>query len=110
LKFDQEYRPPFYGHLNCINLTQHLISPFTTGYEGSAIESLYPSNTDVFRIGRAQGGSCGYVHPWSKVPEQTTYGVARGFPVDLALGSFDYLEVLTSAEMFTHTSAVWHRF
>ena len=109
MKFDQEYRPPFYGHINCINLTRHLISPFTTGYEGSAIESLYPSNTDMFRLARAQGASCGYVHPWSKVPEQTTYSVALGFPVDLALGAFDYLEVLTTAEMFTHTSTVWHR-
>jgi TolB protein len=109
LKFDQEYRPPFYGHINCINLTRHLISPFTTGYEGSAIESLYPSNTDMFRLARTQGASCGYVHPWAQVPEKNTYSVARGFPVDLALGSFDYLEVLTGAEMFTNTAAVWHR-
>jgi len=109
LKFDEEYRPPFYGHINCINLTRHLLSPFTTGYEGSAIESLYPSNTDMFRLGRAQGGSCGYVHPWSGDPERSGYGVARGFPVDLALGVFDYLEVHTSANHFTNTSKVWHR-
>jgi Tol biopolymer transport system component len=109
LKFDQEYRPPFYGHINCINLTRHLLSPFTTGYEGSAIESLYPSNTDVFRIARSQGGSCGYVHPWSTNPEKSGYSVARGFPVDLALGAFDYLEVHTSAAHFTHTAEVWHR-
>lgn len=109
LKFDQEYRPPFYGHINCINLSKHLISPFTTGYEGSAIESLYPSNADVFRLARAQGGSCGYVHPFSRAPESGGYANSRGFPVDLARGAFDYLEVLTGAAMFTHTSAVWHR-
>jgi Tol biopolymer transport system component len=109
LKFDEEYRPPFYGHINCINLTKHLLSPFTTGYEGSAIESLYPSNTDMFRLGRAQGASCGYVHPWSGDPERAGYSVARGFPVDLALGSFDYLEVHTSASHFTNTAKVWHR-
>ena len=109
MKFDQEYRPPFYGHINCINLTRHLLSPFTTGYEGSAIESLYPSNTDMFRLARAQGASCGYVHPWSQDPEKSTYAVARGFPVDLALGTFDYLEVHTGAQHFTHTAAVWHR-
>ena len=109
LKFDQEYRPPFYGHINCINLTRHLLSPFTTGYEGSAIESLYPSNTDMFRLARAQGASCGYVHPWTAVPERSTYSVARGFPVDLALGSFDYLELHTSAGHFTNTAQVWHR-
>ena len=109
MKFDQEYRPPFHGHINCINLTRHLLSPFTTGYEGSAIESLYPSNTDMFRMARAQGASCGYVHPWSQDPETSGYAVARGFPVDLALGAFDYLEVHTGAQHFTHTAPVWHR-
>jgi hypothetical protein len=109
LRVDQEYRPPFYGHVNFINLTRHLISPFTTGYEGTAIESLYPSNTDMFRLARAQGALGGYVHPWSSDPTTATYGVARGFPVDLALETFDYLEVLTSAAMFTHTAQVWHR-
>jgi len=109
LSFGQEYRPPFYGHINFINLTRHLISPFLTGYEGSAIESLYPSNTDMFRLGRAQGALGGYVHPWSQVPETNTYQVARGFPLDLALGTFDYLEVLTAAGYFTHTAKVWHR-
>src|SRR5205814_8434986 len=87
LRFDEEYRPPFYGHINFINLTKHLISPFTTGYEGSAIESLYPSNTDMFLAGRKQGALGGYVHPWSGDPTRFGYAVARGFPVDLALGS-----------------------
>ena len=109
MKFDQEYRPPFYGHINCINLTRHLLSPFTTGYEGSAIESLYPSNTDMFRLARAQGASCGYVHPWSGDPEKSGRSVARGFPVDLALGTFDYLELHTSAGHFTNTAKVWHK-
>jgi hypothetical protein len=35
--------------------------------------------------------------------------VARGFAVDLALGSFEYLEVLTRTSHFTQTSKVWHR-
>ncbi len=109
LSFGEEYRPPFYGHVNFINLTRNLISPFTTGYEGSAIESLYPSNTDIFRLARAQGAIGGYVHPWSREPEKSEYAVARGFPVDLALGALTYLEVLTRAPHFTHTSGVWHR-
>ena len=109
LSFGEEYRPPFYGHINFINLTKHLLSPFTTGYEGSAIESLYPSNTDMFLAGRKQGAIGGYVHPWSGDPVRSGYAVARGFPVDLALGSFEYLEVLTSAGHFTGTAPVWHR-
>lgn len=109
LTFGEEYRPPFYGHINFINLTKHLISPFTTGYEGSAIESIYPSNTDMFRAARKQGAIGGYVHPWSRDPLTSEYAVARGFPVDLALGSFEYLEVLTRSTHFTNTSVIWHR-
>ena len=109
LSWGQEYRPPFYGHINFINLTQHLLSPYTTGYEGTAIESLYPSNTDIFRMAKEQGAVGGYVHPFSVDPESAGYAVARGFPVDLALGSFAYLEVMTSATHAEHTAAVWHR-
>ncbi|MEZ5402461.1 MAG: CehA/McbA family metallohydrolase [Bryobacteraceae bacterium] len=109
LTFNEEYRPPFYGHINFINLTRHLISPFTTGYEDSAIGSLYPSNTDMFRLARKQGAIGGYVHPWSRDPEAAGYAVARGFPVDVALGAIEYLEVHTAATYFTHTAPVWHR-
>ena len=38
----QEYRPPFYGHVFMFGMREHLISPFVTGYEGTAVESLYP--------------------------------------------------------------------
>ncbi len=51
----QEYRQPFYGHTSMFCMKDHLLSPFTTGYEGTAIESLYPSNTDIFRKAKAQG-------------------------------------------------------
>ena len=109
LIFGEEYRPPFYGHINLINLTRNLISPFTTGYEQTGIESLYPSNTDIFRAAREQGALGGYVHPWSQDPAAAGYAVARGFPVDLALGTIDYLEVFTRAGAYTNTSKVWHR-
>ena len=109
ISFGEEYRPPWYGHVNFINLTKHLISPFTTGYEGTAIESLYPSNTDMFRIGKKQGALTGYVHPYTSDPETSGYGNARGFPVDVALGTVDYIEVMTSATFAKYTSKVLHR-
>ncbi len=109
LAWGQEYRPPFYGHINLINLNDHLLSPYTTGYEGTAIESLYPSNTDIFRMAREQGALGGYVHPFSSEPSQVGYANARGFPVDLALGTLAYLEVMTSAAQARHTTRVWHR-
>ena len=90
----EEYRPPFYGHVFFLGLRDHLISPFTTGYEGTGIESLYPSNTDMFRKARAQGAVTGYVHPWPSDtdPLDSDLGVGKGFPVDLALGAIDAYE------------------
>lgn len=91
----QEYRPPFYGHISLFNLTRHLISPFVTGYEGTGIESLYPSNTDIFRYAKAQGGIGAYVHPYggSSDPLEGTLGTAKAFPVDVALETVSYHEL-----------------
>ncbi|MBM3804493.1 MAG: hypothetical protein FJW26_19515 [Acidimicrobiia bacterium] len=90
----EEYRPPFYGHVSFIGLREHLISPFTTGYEGTGIESLYPSNTDMFRKARSQGAVVGYVHayPGEADPLDGELGIAKAFPVDAALGSIHTIE------------------
>jgi Tol biopolymer transport system component len=94
LHFGQEYRPPFYGHVFYLGLRDHLISPFTTGYEGTGIESLYPSNTDMFRKARAQGAATGYVHAFygDADPLEGNLGIAKGYGVDVGLRSFDALE------------------
>ena len=103
----EEYRPPFYGHAFLLGLKDHLISPFTTGYEGTAIESLYPSNTDMFQKAAAQGAVTGYVHAFSgdADPLESDLGVAKAFPVDAALGTVQALE-------WSHASRaqlrVWH--
>ena len=87
----QEYRPPFYGHVFMFGMRDHLISPFTMGYEGTAIESLYPSNTDMFRKAKAQGATVGYVHAFGGEadPLDGNLGGGKGFMVDAALGTTD---------------------
>ncbi len=103
----EEYRPPFYGHVFFLGLKDHLISPFTTGYEGTGIESLYPSNTDMFRKAAAQGAVTGYVHAFAgdQDPLEANLGVAKAFPVDAALGTVQAIE-------WSHASraqlGVWH--
>jgi TolB protein len=95
LMIGQEYRPPFWGHVFMFQLRDHLISPFTTGYEGTAIESLYPSNTDMFRKARAQGATVGYVHAFQGPdvdPLKGNLGGGKGFIVDAALGTTDAVE------------------
>ena len=90
----EEYRPPFYGHVFFLGLDDHLISPYTTGYEGTAIESLYPSNTDMFRKAKKQGATVGYVHAFggNGDPLEGNLGGAKGFMVDAALGTTDAVE------------------
>jgi TolB protein len=94
LHIGQEYRPPFYGHVFFLGLRDHLISPFTTGYENTGIESLYPSNTDMFRKARAQGAVTGYVHAFygDADPLEGNLGIAKGFGVDAVLNVFHCLE------------------
>ena len=107
----QEYRPPFYGHVFMFGMKDHLISPFTTGYEGTAIESLYPSNTDMFRKAKAQGATVGYVHGFGGEPDPLVgkLGGAKGFMVDAALGTTDALEWSASGRAgFYPLYAVWN--
>jgi hypothetical protein len=107
----QEYRPPFYGHVFMFGLEEHLISPFVTGYEGTAIESLYPSNTDMFIKAKAQGAITGYVHPYlgEEDPLLGNLGGGKGFIVDAALGTTDALEWSDSATSgFFPLYAVWN--
>jgi len=107
----QEYRPPFYGHVFMFGLREHLISPFVTGYEGTAIESLYPSNTDMFIKAKAQGATTGYVHAFGGAndPLDGNLGGGKGFMVDAALGTTDALEWSdASTAGFYPLYAVWN--
>ena len=90
----QEYRPHFWGHVFMFGMRDHLISPFTTGYEGTAIESLYPSNTDMLRKAKAQGATVGYVHAWGGEddPLEGDLGPGKGFMMDAALSATDAVE------------------
>ena len=107
----QEYRPPFYGHVFMFGLEDHLISPFTTGYEGTAIESLYPSNTDMLRKAKLQGATTGYVHAFSgeEDPLDGNLGGGKGFMVDAVLEALDALEWSTAGRAgFFPLYAVWN--
>ena len=107
----QEYRPPFYGHVFMFGMRDHLLSPFTMGYEGTAIESLYPSNTDMFRKAKAQGATVGYVHAFGgeRDPLDGNLGGGKGFIVDAALGTTDAVEWSDASRAgFYPLYAVWN--
>ncbi|MCC6588567.1 MAG: CehA/McbA family metallohydrolase [Bryobacterales bacterium] len=95
LVFGEENRPPFWGHTFYIGLRDHLISPFLTGYEGTGLNSLWPTNTDLFKKARAQGAATGYVHAFGGESDPLGgkgVGGAKGYGVDVALGTIDALE------------------
>ena len=107
----QEYRPPFWGHVFMFGLREHLMSPFTTGYEGTAIESLYPSNTDMFRKAKAQGAYVGYVHAYAgeRDPLEGELGGGKGAIVDAALGTIDAIEWSAASRAgFAPMYALWN--
>jgi len=108
LIFNQEYRPAFYGHISFLGMSEYLISPFTVGLKGTAIESLYPANTDVLLQASRQGALGGYVHPFRGSDDPVTSGLggARMFPVDLALGTLGFHELTSQASWASY--GVWH--
>jgi hypothetical protein len=77
----QEYHPPFWGHAVFLGLKEHLIIPDYVGYANTVAASSYPTNTTVFRVAKAQGALTGYAHD-----------TGAHLPVDLALGTVDFLE------------------
>ena len=107
----EEYRPHFWGHVFMLGLKDHLISPFTTGYEGTALESPYPSNTNMLRKAKAQGATVGYVHAFGgdEDPLDKDLGGAKGFMVDAALGTTDAVEWSNAGRSgFFPLYAVWN--
>ena len=77
-----------------IGLRDHLLSPWATGYEGTAVETLYPSNTDMLRKAKAQHATTGYAHAFfgDEDPIDHGLGVAQGFMVDAAFDTTDGVE------------------
>ena len=110
LHVGEEYRPAFHGHVYFIDLSDFLLSPFASGYEGTAIYSLYPSNTDMLRLAGEQGAFRAYVHPYFGEAdplggENPTLGSAKAFPVDAALGTVEALEISGAGHAVLN---VWH--
>lgn len=81
LYHNQEYHPPFWGHAVFLNLKEHLVIPDYVGYANTVVKSIYPTNTAAFQVVKAQGGLTGYAHD-----------TGANLPVDLALGTVDFLE------------------
>jgi TolB protein len=109
---DQEFHTSFWGHTGALGLQRNLVLPDYAGYAGTAAASLFPDNYTVAAEVHAQGGLVGYVHPFDGLPDPFDTTVAltesRELPVDVALGTVDYIEVV-GFSTHLYTSQIWYR-
>lgn len=85
-----------YGHMSFFNLKQ-LVHPLFTGFPGTPNFEDYPPNYVQAQKAQLQKGAVTYVHPAHQPNFRGTGAVgAKEFPVDLALGQVDALDVLNN--------------
>jgi hypothetical protein len=106
----QEFHTSTWGHTALLGLREHYLLPDYAGYANTAAASLWPTNTRVAELARAQGGLMGYVHPFDTRPDPDNQAepLAYALPVDAALGTLDYLEVMGFSDHLI-TSEIWYR-
>jgi TolB protein len=107
----QEFHTSYWGHLGILGPHGDMLLPGYAGYPNTAAASLSPTNADVADMAHAQHALVGYVHPYEEEPQPLTrpgHTDADGFPVDVALGKVDYVEILGFAD-HQATASVWYR-
>ena len=97
-----------YGHMAFFNLKE-LVYPLYTGFPGTPHWEDYPPNYTQARKARAQDGAVTYVHPaLGTTFKRMGYAGAREFPVDLALGQVDALDVVSNT-LEIPAAELWYR-
>jgi hypothetical protein len=104
----EEFHTSFWGHTALLGLTKYFLLPNYAGYANTAASSLVPTNSDVFSLAHAQGGLTAYAHPFDAKPDLQDLKESRALPIDAALGTLDYLEVMGFSDHLI-TSSVWYR-
>lgn len=104
----QEFHTSYWGHLGLLGLDEHFLLPGYTTYANTGLASPYPDNTTVARRAHAQNALVGYVHPFLSIPDPATESLSNALPVDAALGTADYYEVVGFADHRT-SAEVWYR-
>jgi len=110
IKHDEEFHTSWWGHTAHLGLADHLILPIYAAYANTPAASLFPDNSAVFDLARAQRGLSGYVHPFDPpAPDPAAADpLTNALPVDVALGKADYMEIVGFSDHRT-TAEVWYR-
>jgi len=110
LAYGQEFHTGFWGHAGLVGMSDHYLLPDYSGYPGTALASLFPTNAAVADLAHAQQGLMGYVHPFDFRPDLSRVegGIPYELPIDVALGKVDYVEVMGYSDHLI-TSEIWYR-
>jgi|UniRef100_UPI0040499074 hypothetical protein len=95
--YNEEMRNDLYGHVGFLNLTS-FVEPAYFGWPHSPFPYDYPSNYPQVEAAKAQGAFVTYVHP----------GLPSEFPVDIALGLADTIDVMSQNDERV-TTPLWYR-
>jgi hypothetical protein len=97
LYYNEEMRNDLYGHVGFLNLTT-FVEPAYFGWPHSPFPYDSPGNFPQVEAAKAQGAFVTYVHP----------GLPSEFPVDIALGLADTIDVMSQNDERT-TTPLWYR-
>ena len=105
----QEFHTSYWGHLQLLNLTQHLLLPGYAAYPLTAAASPYPHNAAVADMAHLQHALVGYAHPFdADVDPGQPEPLTNELPLDAALGKVDYYEAVGFSD-HKSTNAIWYR-
>jgi hypothetical protein len=95
LVVQQEFRntSAMYGHMPLLGISR-LVEPFFSGQPDSKHSEDYPPNYVIAKAAKDQGGAVCYTHPAQREEIPVGPHLAREFPIDLALGVVDALDIL----------------
>jgi hypothetical protein len=114
LRWGQEYRNDFYGHLCMYGITE-LVPPIYSGFRLSEHPHDLPANHAAAEHCHSVGGTLSYAHPLfgssdlDRVFSHPRTVEAKELPVDLALGAIDALDVMSYPSVDLETSQLWYR-
>lgn len=104
----QEFHTSYWGHLGLLGLDDHFLLPGYSTYANTGLASPFPDNATVGKLAHAQNALVGYVHPYLSIPDPATETLSNALPVDAALGTADYYEVVGFAD-HRSSAEVWYR-
>lgn len=107
LYWNEEFRSTLWGHMTLFHLRQ-VVEPVFTGFPETTNPWDIPTNGEIARRTRWQGGVASYTHPTVNPLDfyDQPYS-AKGLPADAALGWIDVMDVMGSG--YDASVPFWYR-